>query len=441
MTEEKLVGDFDTWRKVIACLANSSPRSVAVVSVTCSALRQLCSEDSVWRRCCECWWRRHAHHQAPTSPESLPPVGWPLTSLGVSSHRVAHAALQHLGFNAVGLWACGTKHPLGELLQVDCRDGKIRGSVVSVDMAELQNSNQVMSAPLVIPWRLETEIFRVDFTEATTAQASPKRDFAVRWAAPVVCMSVRCVSEGGGSATLRADSDDHFVLTTPKPRIGLIAGRLDIYGAFSDQLRAQDLTVSNSYRRVAPSRCSSEASHQSLGLNRGELASVQQLPGVWAAPYGAHGFEFLQVSLQYEKPRVGWEDRPGMRLSGTKITGDPNVPALAISFVADIQTQVPVQELLTDNRPLVAFPQGGPIIVDLSQRSIAGIYRAKGQINRVPGVWEPEWVGAQLLVYHNRWFSVLWQDIGEQWRHIIDYSPLNIPCGWAAGSDTGEVTT
>lgn len=162
---------------------------------------------------------------------------------------------------------------------------------------------------------------------------------------------------------------------------------------------------------------------------------------MWAAPYGAHGFEFLQVSLQYEKPRVGWEDRPGMRLSGTKITGDPNVPALAVSFVADIQTQVPVQELLTDNRPLVAFPQGGPIIVDLSQRSIAGIYRAKGQINRVPGVWEPEWVGAQLLVYHNRWFSVLWQDIGEQWRHIIDYSPLNIPCGWAAGSDTGEVTT
>jgi hypothetical protein len=90
---------------------------------------------------------------------------------------------------------------------------------------------------------------------------------------------------------------------------------------------------------------------------------------------------------------VGWEDRPGMRLSGTKITGDPNVPALAVSFVADIQvglghrahvqrplpflthsspaglcyrphldplqTQVPVQELLTDNRPLVAFPQGG----------------------------------------------------------------------------------
>jgi hypothetical protein len=114
---------------------------------------------------------------------------------------------------------------------------------VSVDMAELQNSNQVMSAPLVLPWRLETEIFRVAFTEAMTAQASPKRDFAVRWAAPVVCMSVRCVSEGGGSATLRADSDDHFVLTTPKPRIGLIAGRLDIYGAFSDQVRYRPSTT------------------------------------------------------------------------------------------------------------------------------------------------------------------------------------------------------
>ena len=51
-----------------------------------------------------------------------------------------------------------------------------------------------------------------------------------------------------------------------------------------------------------------------------------------------------------------------------------------------------------------------------------------GQINRIQGVWEPDWVGIDFLVYKSGpvGFSVLWDEQGEVIRHIIDFVKLDL---------------
>jgi hypothetical protein len=57
-----------------------------------------------------------------------------------------------------------------------------------------------------------------------------------------------------------------------------------------------------------------------------------------------------------------------------------------------------------------------------------GRYRGRGQINRIQGLWEPDWVGIDFLVYASGpvGFSVLWDEQGEVIRHIIDFRPLEL---------------
>ena len=51
---------------------------------------------------------------------------------------------------------------------------------------------------------------------------------------------------------------------------------------------------------------------------------------------------------------------------------------------------------------VVAFPPEGAVIADLGLRhhNISAWYRGLGQINRIQGVWEPDWVGIDFLVGH-----------------------------------------
>lgn len=63
------------------------------------------------------------------------------------------------------------------------------------------------------------------------------------------------------------------------------------------------------------------------------------------------------------------------------------------------------------------------------------MFRGRGQINRTPGVWQPEWVDADLITYSDSrsMFSVLWREAGDHWRHIIDFrkiSPVVPSGGW-----------
>jgi hypothetical protein len=60
------------------------------------------------------------------------------------------------------------------------------------------------------------------------------------------------------------------------------------------------------------------------------------------------------------------------------------------------------------------------------RRDIYAIFRGEGQINMVPGLWEPQLVGVDVLVYKREGrplsLSVVWQDEGAQLRHAIDFS-------------------
>jgi len=211
---------------------------------------------------------------------------------------------------------------------------------------------------------------------------------------------------------------------------------------------------------------------------------LEKLTGLWVAPYGSHGLEILVLSFLGSDPAglhdtatasdappqlstrgasMGVETRlptrtdsgettsggvggfggglggpdcgsalmsgRGGRLEGLKVVGDANVPAGRVSFSVDSSVSFdPQARLALDHRLVVAFPPEGAVIADLGarSRSISGWYRGKGQINRVQGVWDPDWVGIDFLVYDSGpvGFSVLWDEQGEVIRHIIDFVPM-----------------
>ena len=132
------------------------------------------------------------------------------------------------------------------------------------------------------------------------------------------------------------------------------------------------------------------------------------------------------------------------RLEGLKVVGDANVPATKHSFVVDLGHECdPDERLDVDQRLVVAFPARGPRITDLRTRrgAIRSWRRGLGQINRVQGKWEPEWVGVDFVLYHDQalgdvGFSVLWDDDGEVIRHIIDF--VRLPVKLAAAGDAAH---
>ena len=67
--------------------------------------------------------------------------------------------------------------------------------------------------------------------------------------------------------------------------------------------------------------------------------------------------------------------------------------------------------------------------VDLRERRVLARYDGVGQMNYGPGVWDPTWAPAQILVYEDDAleFSVLFDDEGEQFRHVIDFKPFAVP--------------
>jgi len=424
---DTLAGDLDTWREVLACLADSHPPAVAAAACTCTVLRGLCAEERVWRRCCALWWRRTS------SGSSDPPDGWPLACLGLTSHRAAHLALQGLGLDVMGLWACTTRQPGGQLVRLRCDGAKITGTALLLE-ARLPPA---MDAPMAVLWRDGEEMIGVTFTEVRAGT-----EVGSGGGAPSVRMDVRLQGEGSGDseAALVAHGADEFTVAVRRSRQPSLLARM---ASLATQASAGGPGgSSHTFRRVVPQ--SQEAAARLCG---GEEQSVlRQVCGLCCAPYGSHGMEILQVSLESvdsdSDGPAGGSGRPpfrGLCVLGRKVTGDRNVPAGETSFVADVQRDVPLEEVLADGRPMISFiPTGHNMMVDLEQRPVARVYPAKGQINKIPGVWEPEWVDAFLLVYDNGWFSMLWQDSDRAWRHIMDFTPLAIPHGWGELPEHGE---
>lgn len=192
------------------------------------------------------------------------------------------------------------------------------------------------------------------------------------------------------------------------------------------------------------------------------ISSVARIVGLFVARYGSHGLELLHVSLIENDERIlegvdmqqqTEQKGPFYVLNGLKITGDPNVPAAQLSFTVDVTHPKNFYSwILSDTRPIILFTENG--IVDVTvmidrQNNIQAAYRGKGQINREPATWDPEWVDLTLIVYNNSCsargasFSIVWDDVGETYRHLMDFStfqgqkfpPIEPPLTWSSAAN------
>ncbi|CAM9696984.1 unnamed protein product [Discosporangium mesarthrocarpum] len=179
------------------------------------------------------------------------------------------------------------------------------------------------------------------------------------------------------------------------------------------------------------------------------------LSGLWSAPYGSHGLEILQVKESSDVNSAGTASQgkdsaasrmtvntledgiikevAGRELVGTKVIGDSNVPAGKCSFVIDLDRHFdPYVEVDLDSRPVVSFLPTGATIGDLSTRvsNVKHWFKGKGQINRIPGVWNPEWVVVDCLEYKSgpKGFSVVWSEPNELLKVVVDFERLD-ECG------------
>lgn len=169
--------------------------------------------------------------------------------------------------------------------------------------------------------------------------------------------------------------------------------------------------------------------------------------GLYYGMYGSHGLELCSVALYEDAGRLphllatqiplGFAaDAP--LLVATKVTGDPNVPVGKITWIASLRQDIPLPPY--DGAPAFGFRPAGSYNIDIaSRRSRARAHLpARFQINRNPGVWEPEWQEASLLVYNAEGagddgggredsqfgltaFSLLWPDVQQPFVLITDY--------------------
>ena len=79
--------------------------------------------------------------------------------------------------------------------------------------------------------------------------------------------------------------------------------------------------------------------------------------------------------------------------------------------------------------PAVKFT-GLPALVHMRDRQVQARFCCQGRINKDPENFQPEWTPAQLILYEGpkALFSVLFDDIGDRYRHIMDFEPVPLPC-------------
>ncbi|CAM9876378.1 unnamed protein product [Chrysoparadoxa australica] len=201
----------------------------------------------------------------------------------------------------------------------------------------------------------------------------------------------------------------------------------------------------------------------------------QGLGGLWSATCGSHGLEILQVSYfdtialkkEVEDNRKQVEEQPQQEdwdtasesscctsdegedsgredaapvslpplalskrfLRADKVVGDPHVPTGRCSFVVDLARVCDIDEQLElDSRIFVSFQATGPTLGSLASRrgSMQAWYKGKGQINRNVGVWNPEWVDVDYVLYDSGpvAYSVVWSEPGEAFRVVVDFARL-----------------
>jgi hypothetical protein len=157
---------------------------------------------------------------------------------------------------------------------------------------------------------------------------------------------------------------------------------------------------------------------------------------LWSAYYGSHCKEIIQISSLPDHPAIEilphiTNQRQSRLICGTKIVGDPNVPAGRQSFIIDTTRSYDISsELAQVSQGLaITFTAGVAQVVDLTDRS-PGVVRwlkGKGLINAGSDLWAPVWVELDCIIYNSDAdikFSILWQEPVHGVNIVIDFSPL-----------------
>jgi hypothetical protein len=194
-------------------------------------------------------------------------------------------------------------------------------------------------------------------------------------------------------------------------------------------------------------------------------------PGLYSATYGPHGIEILRLTWETSSscdcavrhralphhPAAGIDARlPHMH--AMKLIGDPNVPALKLSFVFDLGKFHPgryqselddpmLEQGLVQAPRLILVFRNGTLEGELDLRArpvIATFFGARGTINRRPGAWNPEHVLTSVVVYEKDnddvtrgklpAFSVLYHDEDMLWRHLTDFYHFRCPENFQGGA-------
>jgi len=136
-------------------------------------------------------------------------------------------------------------------------------------------------------------------------------------------------------------------------------------------------------------------------------SALTELTGLYFACYGPHCYELLHVRWHAAEPEASSAlpadlHGPGLLL-GTKVTGDPNVPCAQLSFAARVSA--PDGAFAADRPAFTSVmldsgrSEGRSVELGARRRAAACELRAAMQINMRPGIWEPRWIPACLLVY------------------------------------------
>lgn len=245
--------------------------------------------------------------------------------------------------------------------------------------------------------------------EAEAAKASDEASPATEFA----------FSTSGDSACTSAPATD-------SSEAGFNCRGVDGAGGWCSSVESDDSDTDERTCEASPSCCSSKSAASSLDSSchrpmrceesRNRLASKRR----GSTRKDSHNHDD-------EKSGGGAEPAVPTQLFGVKITGDANVPAGKTSFAIDLDRDCNIDtELEADRRPVILFLPTGAVMANLANRrsNIALWRKGRGQINRVPGRWAPEWVDVDLVVYHEGFrcgFSVVLRQPSQAVSVIMDF--------------------
>ncbi|KAL3159370.1 F-box only protein 31 [Trebouxia sp. C0009 RCD-2024] len=401
-----------------AILQHLPPKNLCICKLVCRKLKALASEDTLWEAQCHRWFQRHGQQSGlcNVAPSRL------RSQLHHASYASMYQVLHSLGGWPEGYWyRTGlSAQPHGDLVWIGLRGAVLH--VVQLDHDGLQTATFCKILLNTLPVQI---VLRTLPAHGRVLHAN-----AIHINSSAGTMLLRPESNRDGDVTRPTDVAQRYERWPP--------GDPGLYEDSQELLRLHRVSP-------LPSVLPHPGAPVMPDLQPGFTAAqaLQRVVGLWTAFYGDHGPEILHVwfdeTLQSHNGAPVFEGRNARpRLVGCKVTGDPNVPATQWSFVAqagemklgpwDGRGSWTNDSEDLQNRLIVTM-RGLPALVNMSDRQVVARFLCHGCINRTPGNFQPEWVPAQLLLYKGpqAMFSVLFDDMDERYRHMMDFKLVPLP--------------